>query len=219
LPSPKIRIGIAKDEAFSFYYLENLRLLGEAGGALVPFSPLRDRSLPEDIKGMILGGGYPELHCEALSENRSLLSAIRDFGLNGGSIYAECGGFMFLAKEIRDLGGRAYPMVGIFSWAVEMESHLRALGYRRIVTHRDSPLGPKGTEVRGHEFHYSRIRQAETSPETVYAMKGRKAEMKGEEGFLRMNVLGSYVHLHWGSNPEIARNFVEYCKRCSRFDP
>jgi cobyrinic acid a,c-diamide synthase len=215
---PEIRIGIAKDEAFSFYYPENLRLLREAGAALVPFSPLRDRSLPEDINGLILGGGYPELHCEALSENRALLSAIKDFGLSGGSIYAECGGFMFLAREIRDLGGKAYPMVGLFSLAVEMEPRLRALGYRKIVTRKESLLGPGGTAVRGHEFHYSRIRQVATSPETVYAMKDRKAETNREEGFLRMNVLGSYVHLHWGSNPQVAGNFVEYCKRRHSLD-
>ena len=215
-PPPVIRIGIAKDEAFSFYYPENLRLLREAGAALVPFSPLRDRSLPEDINGLILGGGYPELHCEALSENRALLSAIKDFGLSGGSIYAECGGFMFLAKEIRDLSGKAYPMVGLFSLVVEMEPRFRALGYRKIITRKESPLGPRGTEVKGHEFHYSRIQQVATSPETVYAMKDRKAATKREEGFLRMNVLGSYVHLHWGSNPRVAGNFVEYCKRCSR---
>ncbi len=219
LPPPEIRIGIAKDEAFSFYYPENLRLLREAGAALVPFSPLSDRSLPQDVNGLILGGGYPELHCEALSENRALLAAIRDFGLNGGPIYAECGGFMFLAKEIRDLNGKDYPMVGLFSLAVEMEPRLRALGYRRIVTRKESPLGPRGTEVRGHEFHYSHIRQVEASPEMVYLMEDRKGETNKEEGFARMNVLGSYVHLHWGSNPEVAENFVEYCKRCSRLDP
>ena len=106
-------------------------------------------------------------------------------------------------------------MVGLFSLVVEMEPRFRALGYRKIVTRKESPLGPRGTEVRGHEFHYSRIQQVATSPETVYAMKDRKAATKREEGFLRMNVLGSYVHLHWGSNPRVAGNFVEYCKRCS----
>jgi cobyrinic acid a,c-diamide synthase len=214
LSAPVIKIGIAKDEAFSFYYPENLRLLRAAGAALVPFSPLRDRRLPEGINGLILGGGYPELHCEALSENRAVVSAIRDFGLNGGPIYAECGGFMFLAKEIRNLSGKAYPMVGLFSLAVEMEPRLGALGYRKIVTRKESPLGPAGTEVKGHEFHYSRIRQVERLPEMVYVMEDRKAETKKEEGFSRRNILGSYVHLHWGSNPQVARNFVEYCKRC-----
>jgi cobyrinic acid a,c-diamide synthase len=213
--SPEIRIGIAEDEAFSFYYPENLRLLREAGAALVPFSPLSDRSLPKDVKGLILGGGYPELHCAALSENLALISAIKDFALSGGSIYAECGGFMYLASEIRDLSGKAFPMVGLFPWAVEMEPRLRALGYREIVTRKESPLGPKETEVRGHEFHYSRIPKIETMPEMVYTMKDRKAETKREEGFLRMNILGSYVHLHWGSNPEVARHFVERCKRCT----
>ena len=110
----EIKIGLARDEAFCFYYPENLRLLREAGAELIPFSPLRDRQLPVGIAGLIFGGGYPELHSKALAENRALLREIRNFGLNDGPIYGECGGFMFLMTEIRDLEGEAYPMVGLF---------------------------------------------------------------------------------------------------------
>jgi len=209
----KIKIGIARDEAFSFYYPENLRLLEEAGADLISFSPLRARRLPDGIKGIILGGGYPELHCEMLSKNRELLAEIREFGLSGRPIYAECGGFMFLAREIRDLEGQAFPMVGIFPMKAKMEHGLKALGYREVITRKKSILGPADTKVRGHEFHYSRIQDMESGFECIYEMTDRKAVSSGREGFVQNRVLGSYVHLHWGSNPEVATSFVEYCRR------
>ncbi|MBN1106244.1 MAG: cobyrinate a,c-diamide synthase, partial [Deltaproteobacteria bacterium] len=212
----RARIGIAMDEAFCFYYAENLRLLQEAGAELVPFSPLRSPKIPDNIQGLILGGGYPELHCKTLSENREMLASIRDFGLGGGPIYAECGGFMVLMKEITDMEGRPYPMAGVFPMAARMESRLHALGYREILTRKDSPLGPAGTRVRGHEFHYSRMEKASESTERIYTLTDRKGFDNGEEGFLRERVLGSYVHLHWGSNPDVAGHFVEFCRRSSR---
>ena len=206
-------IGIAMDEAFCFYYAENLRLLREAGAKLIFFSPLRARRLPEGIKGLILGGGYPELHCEALSENGGLLAEIREFGLNGRPIYAECGGFMVLMEEIQAPEGRTFPMVGIFPMRARMESRLRALGYRSIVTRKESMLGPANTGIKGHEFHYSHIEETGTDVETLYEMKSRKADSNGNEGFVRNRVLGSYVHLHWGSNVNVAKNFVNYCRK------
>jgi len=210
---PDISIGIARDEAFCFYYPESLRMLEEAGAELIPFSPLRSRHLPDGIKGLILGGGYPELHCEMLSQNRELLAEIREFGLSGRPIYAECGGFMFLMKEIQDLKGQTFPMVGIFPMRAKMEPRLKALGYREIITQKESSLGPVNTKVRGHEFHYSMIKETEIDVEYIYEMTDRKSDSSGEEGFVRNRVLGSYVHLHWGSNPEVAENFVDYCCR------
>lgn len=208
-----VTIGIAVDEAFSFYYPENLRLLEEAGAELVPFSPLRARKLPGGIRGLIFGGGYPELHCRKLSENRSLLEEIREFGLQGGPVYGECGGFMFLMKEITDLDGFTHPMAGLLPMAARMEPGLKALGYREIRTRRSSLLGPTGTRVRGHEFHYSGIENRGPMPERIYFMTDRKQASRGEEGFLSKNVLGSYVHLHWGSNPEVAGHFVDFCRK------
>lgn len=212
-PEAKTRIGIAMDEAFCFYYSENLRLLEEAGAKLIPFSPLHSRHLPEGINGLILGGGYPELHCEMLSQNRQLLAEIREFGLSGRPIYSECGGFMFLTKEIQDLEGHIFPMAGIFPMRAKMGGRLRALGYREVITQNESILGAKGTKIRGHEFHYSRIYNMEPNPECIYTMTDRKAGFQAEEGFVQNRVLGSYVHLHWGSNPEVAKNFVDYCRR------
>lgn len=210
---PGIRIGIAKDEAFCFYYPENLRLLRKAGAALIPFSPLRSKRLPQGVNGLILGGGYPELHCRSLSENRALLNAVYEFGMSGKPIYAECGGFMFLMKEIEDLDGRVFPMVGFFSMKARMLHRLKTLGYREILTLEESILGPVNTVIRGHEFHYSHMQHIETNMKCIYKLTDRKAVFREKEGFTQKNVLGSYVHLHWGSNPEAARNFVDYCRQ------
>ncbi len=212
-PEPDLRIGIAKDEAFCFYYPENLRLIRMAGSELVPFSPLRSDHLPENISGLIIGGGYPELHCSALSKNTGLLAEIRDFGLAGKPIYAECGGFMYLMKEICDFGGTVYPMVGIFNMVAQMEEGLRALGYREIITESESILGPAASTVRGHEYHYSKINKEDTLHDRTYIMKDRMGMRNTKEGFRRKRVLGSYVHLHWSSNPKVAEYFVGYCRK------
>ncbi len=205
------RIGIARDEAFCFYYAENLRLLEEAGAELIPFSPIRDNRLPSKVQGLYFGGGYPELHCPLLSQNRSLLSEIYDFGINKGVIYGECGGFMYLTRSIFDLNGRRHSMAGLLPIQTGMDSRLRSLGYRQITTQRRSILGPPGTRVRGHEFHYSHILGSTDRMASIYLVLNQDQS----EGFLRNNVLGSYIHLHWGSNHEVATSFVEFCKLSS----
>lgn len=208
-----VRIGVARDEAFCFYYQENLRLLVAAGAEIVRFSPLRDTHLPPDLAGIILGGGYPELHCKALSANHELLKEIRDAASGGMPVYAECGGFMFLMDEIEDAGGRIHAMAGVFPFKCRMEKRLKSLGYREIMTREDSIIGPKGTVVRGHEFHYSAFLKKPSGISAIYRISERKEETGGREGFQVNRVLGSYVHLHWGSNPEVARSFVTYCHR------
>ena len=182
---------------------------------MIPFSPLRSQRLPEGIDGLILGGGYPELHCRRLSENHGLLNDIREFGMSGKPIYAECGGFMFLMREIADLEGRVFPMVGIFPMKARMDHSLKALGYREILTLEKSILGPKGTKIRGHEFHYSHMQNIEKDLKCIYSLTDRKTVSRHREGFVRKNTLGSYVHLHWGSNPETANHFADYCRRLS----
>ncbi len=213
--SPEVRIAIAMDEAFCFYYPENLRMLRDAGAELVPFSPIRATALPEDIRGIVFGGGYPELYCGRLSGNRGLLASIRDLGMRGMPIYAECGGFMYLMEGIVDLEGREHPMVGLFPMKAAMEDRLHSLGYREILTKDASPLGPAGTRIRGHEFHYSKIDsdRMTTGVGKIYAMQDHDQAMVREEGYLIRNVLGSYVHLHWGSNPDVAHHFVDYCRK------
>jgi len=208
----RVRIGIARDEAFCFYYEENLRLLKAAGAELVAFSPLRSKDLPEGVTGLYFGGGYPELHCETLSANRSVKKAIRAFSQSGRPIYAECGGFMYLMKTIRDLQGRKHRMAGVFPLEATMEPQLRSLGYREITTNRKSLLGPAGTTIRGHEFHYSRMEPYdEASVASVYRVAPRNGQEGIEEGLSINGVLGSYIHLHWGSNPGAAEAFVTAC--------
>lgn len=208
----RVRIAVARDEAFCFYYQENLRLLEEAGAEIVPFSPLGDRSLPPGIKGLILGGGYPELRAEMLSRNRELLREIRRAAAAGMPMYAECGGFMFLMDEIEDSGGRTYSMAGVFPFRCRMEKRLKALGYREIQTRGDSILGPVGTTIRGHEFHYSGLSGQVAGVPSIYRIVDRRGRTGKREGFQINRVLGSYVHLHWGSNPAVAYHVVEYCR-------
>lgn len=206
-------IGVARDEAFCFYYAENLRLLRAAGAELIPFSPLRDKALPEGVQGLYLGGGYPELHCEALSANRRMRKEILEFASARRPVYAECGGFMYLMRSIRDLKGRSHRMAGVFPFEAAIEPRLRALGYREVTTRRESLLGPAGIRVRGHEFHYSRPMTARgEGSELIYRMTGREGSGPEEEGFAFERTLGSYVHLHWGSNPDVPGWFVAACK-------
>jgi len=203
----RVRLGLARDRAFCFCYPENLRLLELAGAEIVPFSPLDDAALPPGLDGLYLPGGYPELHAARLSGNASMLASIRDFCASGRPVYAECGGFMALMEAVEDREGLAWPMCGVYPLRAAMGERFAALGYREAVFRRDTPLGPAGTRARGHEFHYSRLAAAPAT-QGAYALSGRKGAIEGPEGFLSGNTLGSYVHLHFASNPELARAFV-----------
>ena len=154
---PLVRLGVARDRAFCFYYPENLELLASFGAELVPFSPLTDRELPAGLDGVYLGGGYPELYAGQLAANEPLKQALKAGAAGGLPIYAECGGLMYLSREILDLEGRAHAMAGIFPFTVRMLPRLKALGYREVTLAAASLLGPAGTTARGHEFHYSEI--------------------------------------------------------------
>lgn len=199
LPSPTravCRVGLAWDEAFHFYYQDNLELLAEAGAEIVRFSPLRDGALPP-VDALYIGGGYPELYAEILSRNTALLDDLRRFK---GPIYAECGGLMYLGEALDDT-----PMAGLLPVRTRMGERLRSLGYREVRTLVPTPLGPAGTQFKGHEFHYSEL--ASTPDLTpAYAMTGWRGE--GVEGWQRGKVLGSYVHAHFGSNPSLAGALV-----------
>lgn len=215
-PVPEIgtvTIGVARDAAFCFYYEENLRLLREAGARLVEFSPINDPRLPDNLDGLYIGGGYPELFAFELGQNNKLRREIKEFCESGRPVYAECGGFMYLMSDIITNRGR-YAMAGIYPFRAEMGERFKALGYREITAKEDTLLGPKGLTARGHEFHYSSIQQdADTSTTpTVYTMSGRKGFIDTPEGFVHANTLGSYIHLHFASRPEMAEAFVQTCK-------
>ena len=206
------RLGVARDAAFCFYYAENLRLLEAAGLTLVPFSPLTDAALPQRLDGLYFGGGYPELHAAALAANAGMLAGVRAFCRSGRPVLAECGGFMYLMETLKDLAGGEHAMAGVFPFRAAMGERFAALGYRQITTLAATPLGPAGSRLRGHEFHYSRIVGETGTVPGVYAATGRKGPLEGRHGFLSGGALGSYVHLHFASNPQAATHFAQACR-------
>lgn len=213
------RIAVALDNAFCFYYQENLDMLEEFGAELVFFSPLKDKKLPENIDGIYLGGGYPELYAKKLEENKTIRKEIKVFADSGLPIYAECGGLMYLGKGLKDFKGKKYEMIGVFPWVSRMFEKRKSLGYREIKAKDGCPFLKKGQKVRGHEFHYSEIDEPPSAVTRVYSItynssappfnKGGKA---GFEGYLYKNTLASYVHLHFAGNPSFAAGFMEKCK-------
>jgi cobyrinic acid a,c-diamide synthase len=209
---PEIRIGYARDRAFCFYYEENLRQLRQAGAELVPFSPLEDTNLPPALRGLYLGGGYPELHAAQLAANTAMLGKIRDFCGSGKPVYAECGGFMYLMRSLTDRQGREHAMAGVFDFASTMQPRHQALGYREVETTADCPLSKGGARARGHEFHYSRLEGTDSGAREIYRLLDRCGQTLPGGGYLKGNCLGSYVHLHFGSNPDLARHFVGACE-------
>jgi cobyrinic acid a,c-diamide synthase len=215
VPQAHVRIGVAWDKAFCFYYQDNLDLLTRWGARIVRFSPLGDTSLPENLDGLYFGGGYPELFPKKLADNGALHRQIREKSRQGMPIYAECGGFMFLCRELRDLRGKSWPMTGIFPFTTGMTDRLKALGYREIRFNEDNILGKAGQWARGHEFHYSDIIPSSENEEikVIYRVSGRTQSPDRSEGYMTNRTLGSYIHLHFASRPEIGRNFVETCAR------
>ncbi len=208
---PGLRLGVARDEAFCFYYQDNLDLLAHFGADLCFFSPVRDSLLPPDLSGLYLGGGYPELFARELGENHSLKVEILAAAQGGMPIFAECGGFMYLTRSI-EVEHRDYPMVGLYPFRTRMLSHRKALGYREVVLKKDSLLGPKGLRARGHEFHYSELINGTEEIADLYQVSNRKGMEVGPDGFMVYNALAGYIHFHFGSNPEMAANFVESCR-------
>ena len=211
----RARIAVARDRAFCFYYPDNFKLLEVAGADLVFFSPLEADRLPPDIDGLYLGGGYPELNAGILAARTGLLAQIREASRSGMPIYGECGGFMFLCRELSDMDGTgSQGMCGIFDFKIQMSKRLRSLGYREITLTEDTLLGKAGDQIRGHEFHYSEILDEGNTPvKNVYQVASRAGQDIGLKGFMAHQTLGSYLHIHFGSNPNAARHFVDQCAR------
>lgn len=205
------RIAVARDRAFCFYYPENLELLEAAGAEIVPFSPLTDTRLPEDIDGLYFGGGYPELHAATLGANTGLCQEVKTASRSGMPIYGECGGFIYLCRELVDEAGNVHPMTGCFPFQSRMLGRLKSLGYREIRLVRETLLGPAGTRLRGHEFHYSETKIV-PDWQGVYQVSDRRGRPKAVEGFVSGQTLGSYYHLHFGSQPAAAGHFVTGCR-------
>lgn len=206
-PAHTIRVGVARDRAFCFYYEDNLDALREAGAEIVEFSPLEDSFLPTALDAIYFGGGYPELFAKQLTENRGMLASIKSAAEEGLPIYAECGGLMYLAKEIVTKDGTPFSMAGVLPLKVQMTERLVNFGYTEVSFTSDCLLGEAGRKARGHSFHCSRI--IETGP-TEHVYRTRNSMTCGEEteGVRIGNVLASYIHLHFLSSPGIANAFL-----------
>jgi cobyrinic acid a,c-diamide synthase len=193
-----LRIGIAKDEAFHFYYESNLDHLRCRSAELVEFSPIHDAALPNGIDGLMFGGGFPEVFADTLSQNQSMRSAIRSAIDDGLPCYAECGGLMLLAEELITLDGKRYPMAGAIPGAVEMTARLNHFGYCVC----SGLASADGAEFRGHEFHYSRW-LAESERANLWTTRRKRLGSARREGFARDHLHASYVHLHFPASEAV----------------
>lgn len=204
--SPVARIAVARDQAFPFYYEENLLLLRDAGFALVPFAPTSDPQLPADVDAVYLGGGYPESFAGELEANVSLAAELRGRVAGGMPVYAECGGLMYLARSLTGFDGTRHAMSGVLPLDVVMDPEHLAIRYVEVRTRVASPLGAPGTAARGQEFHQSRIVDADIEP-TLYDVTTSTGQTY-RDGYLLGSVAASYVHLHFASNPALVANVL-----------
>ena len=213
-PTQPIRLAVARDRAFSFYYADNLDLLRQLGAELCFWSPIAD-SLPPDVQGLYFGGGFPEVFAAALAENRAALVSVQQAIAAGIPAYAECGGLMYLAEAIEDFDGSVWPMVGTLPTIATMSPRL-TLGYRQATALEDSVAVAKGSSVWGHEFHRSRLRAAPERP--LYRLQSYLCDQPSQDGWGIQSVHASYVHLHWGGCPEIPLRFLKSCHLASPAD-
>jgi cobyrinic acid a,c-diamide synthase len=202
-------IGIIRDSAFQFYYPENIEALELEGADLVFISPLTQQHLPPDLDALYIGGGFPETHAQALAENISFRSELKHLAESGLPIYAECGGLMYLGEEIV-LKNAAYPMVGVLPIVFGLSPKPKGHGYTMVTVDGNNPFYPDGTEIRGHEFHYSWVASFEETADCrlVFSMKRGTGFLNGRDGVCYKNVLATYTHIHATGTPEWARSMV-----------
>jgi cobyrinic acid a,c-diamide synthase len=207
----RIRIGIARDSAFNFYYADNLELFEQMGAELIEWSPLIDSSLPEGIQGLYFGGGFPEVFARELAENQTARQALQAAIKQGIPTYAECGGLMYLCEQIADFEEKSYPMVGILPTTAKMGKRL-TLGYRQATATQDSVLVKKGDRLWGHEFHRSTLTCESLQP--LFDLQGYDSQLSlKSEGWQCDRVHASYVHLHFGAQPELLGRFLGCCQK------
>jgi cobyrinic acid a,c-diamide synthase len=207
----QLRLGVAWDEGFTFYYQDALDQAESMGFTIIPFSPLYDSRLPGELDAVYIGGGFPELHLEKLSQNYPFMESLRTFSRSGKTIYAECGGYMYLGHTITDFNGRTYPMVDLIPVEAEMTTRLQGMGYRKGVFQRDNFLGTAGSSVHGHEFHYSRVRFNTTEtlgdfPAFELFKGGKSMRM---DGYAKDQIVASYLHLNFAGHPELLERWAK----------
>jgi cobyrinic acid a,c-diamide synthase len=209
-------IAVAQDEAFSFYYQDNLDLLTAWGAELRFVSPLHDSRLPSDTRGVYVGGGFPEMYADELEANSGFRRALVEAAEAGMPIYAECGGLMYISQGIIDFEGSKHAMVGLVpGWAVMQKKRTR-IGYAVAETLQSSILAPKGERLCGHLFHWSKL--PVLSERAAYRIIEPEEQL---EGFIlgpESNILASYLHLHFGSKSSLAKRFVESCAQWANRD-
>ncbi len=200
--APQARIGVARDEAFAFYYEDNLALLAAAGAELVEFSPLRDE-LPPELDGLYLGGGYPELYAAELAANERMLAAVRELARAGRPVYGECGGLIYLGESV-EVDGALHRLVGAIPTSTSFPGPLE-LSYAEVET-LGGPFGA-GRVARGHWFHRARMVEGSAWGSQAYRVRIAGAAAR-PEGQLAKNVLASWIHLHFRSSPDLAYALV-----------
>ena len=198
---PKPRIGIFKDSAFQFYYPENIDALVVEGAETIFISPLKDKELPE-LDGLYIGGGFPETHAQQLADNRGFSARLKALVEDGFPIYAECGGLMYLGETLV-LKGKSYPMAGVLPLTFDFFKRPQGHGYTIFKVERENPYYEVGSEIRGHEFHYSRVSNWTGDPnDLVFHMKRGVGIDKDRDGIIYKNVLATYTHVHAMGTPE-----------------
>ncbi|WP_347490920.1 cobyrinate a,c-diamide synthase [Desulfoscipio sp. XC116] len=210
-PGAPVRLGIVRDNAFNFYYQDGLDLLEAMGAELQYCSALNDACLPDALDGLYIGGGFPEVFMEQLSVNTSFINDLRRRVADGMPIYAECGGLMYLCAAITDFTGRELSGAGILPAHCRMEKKRVALGYVEARALRNNVLVKEGAQLRGHEFHYSSIKEHSLTPAFVLNKPGESAGRS--DGHVGGNVLATYLHVHFAGSPPAARGFLDSCAR------
>ena len=199
-----LTIGYLNDSAFSFYYPENLEALRAAGAELVSISGLTAASLPHGLDALYIGGGFPETHAQALSENAGFLASIREAARSGLPIYAECGGLMYLSRAVTWRGHR-FPMAGVLPFEVDVCDTPQGHGYVELLVDRPNPFFPVGARLQGHEFHYSKVLSECDPPTTACAVLRGTGCWEGRDAVVTGNVWAAYTHLHALATPDWAR--------------
>lgn len=203
-----VRIGVAQDEAFCFYYKENLEILRRLGCELVPFSPLKDAHLPKQIQGLLLGGGYPELYGKELAGNESMRREICAAVSGGLPCIAECGGFLYLHREMEGIDGEMFPMCGVIEGRAYRTKRLQRFGYLTLHAKKKGTYLKPGEEIRAHEFHYWDSTENGADCLAVKPDGRRNWECVHMEG----NLFAGFPHLYFGSQPMIAERFAAQCR-------
>lgn len=208
--SNPVKIAVARDRAFNFYYQDNLDILAELGAELIFWSPLQDQHLPKDVQGFYFGGGFPEVFAQQLASNRNILKLLKRKIEDSIPTYAECGGLMYLCAQLTDLEQQTWPMVGAIPSRVNMQAKL-TLGYRRAIALQNSSLIAVEQVIRGHEFHRSQVTKLALHPQ--WQLQGlHRSSLQFLEGWNIKQLHASYLHVHWGEYQHLAARFVQCCR-------